>query len=132
VSLKEYNKFTFEDKGISHYIIFLMSIIIFLFSVITASIAFGSKKKRRILWSLFALCGIGVFSLTWTTGDWGINPISIGLPVVGLSRSGSYASFVFNMRFPIGAILYWVIKHKEVEHADEFVTNKELDNLGLE
>lgn len=128
VSLKEQNRFSFHDKGIVYYIVFLLSIIIFFFSVVTASIVFGSDKKRRILWSLFALCGVGSFSFVWATGAWSFTPISVGFPAAGFSRSGSYAPFLISMRIPIGAVLYWLIKHREVESKDTPETDIALDD----
>lgn len=122
VSLKELNRFSLGDKGIVHYIVFLSWIIIFLFSVITASIAFGSDIKRRVLWSLFALCGAGVLSFTWTTAAWNFNLFKVGLPAAGFFRSWSYASFVLEMRLPIGAIVYWLIKHRLEKKEDTSVT----------
>lgn len=113
-SLKEQNGFNFDNRGIVHVIVLLLTVASLAFSIITASICFGSDKKNRILWSLFALSGVGALSFVWTTGLINFNLITIGIPTGGLGKSGVYAPFVLSMRFPLGAILYWLIKHKEV------------------
>jgi len=121
ISLKEYTRFTFKDKTVLHYLIFLLTIISLLFSLVTAAICFSTDKRKRVLWSLFCLTGVGVIAFVWSSGEMTFNLLSIGFPTGGFGKSGYYGPLVFSFRFPIGACLYWLIKHDSKELSIEEV-----------
>lgn len=133
-SLKEINKFDFNNTGLIHYVVLVLGVVFFVFSVYTAAVCFSSNKKRRVLWSIFALSGIAKFILVWNTGEWNISLLNINIPTFLISRAGSVASFVFSISFPLGAILYWAFKHnkneevksEELEVIDQVITNDEI------
>lgn len=114
-SLRQTNKFSFKNKSIWHYIILILNITMLLGSIIIASIAFSKSQNKRWLWSILSLSGIGLFYFNWSTGNWGINPLSIGIPVATINRTGTFAPIIFNLRFPVGALIYWLTKHKSDE-----------------
>lgn len=127
-SLLETNRFNLNKGVISNIVLFLV-IIVMLFTFITSAICFGSKDKKRILWTFLILCGIGSFKLNWTTGDFGISFINIGIPSFNFGRVGSYAPIVLSLRFPLFAILYWVKRHKQT--IEEVVIESEIEDREM-
>lgn len=106
-SLKELNRFTFAGKGILHYIVFGLAIAIPLFIVFTLVLCFRTPiAKRKWLWLLFVALGFVQFSLNWTDGSYGIQPISFALLGAGFFSAGPYAPIIFNIAFPLGAIVF--------------------------
>jgi len=106
-SLKELNRFTFAGKGILHYIVFALAIAIPVFIVFTLVLCFRTPiAKRKWLWLLFVALGFVQFSLNWTDGTYGIQPISFALLGAGFFSAGPYAPIIFNITFPLGAIIF--------------------------
>lgn len=106
-SLKELNRFTFAGKGILHYIVFALAIAIPLFIVFTLVLCFKTPiAKRKWLWLLFVALGFVQLSLNWTDGTYGIQPISFALLGAGFFSAGPYAPIVFNIAFPLGAVIF--------------------------
>lgn len=113
-SLKEMNSFGFDNKSIWHYVWLIVSIITVLFAIGTAAYIFGNSPKRELIWVLFSLCGFGIVTLFWNTGQWTLNALSVGFPVASIEREGSYAPIVLAVRFPLGAALYWIKRHRKL------------------
>ena len=61
--------------------------------------------RRRWLWTIGALVGIGVFKLDWTSGAWNIQPFYIQLLSVGAVKQPVYAPWVLSVSIPIVAII---------------------------
>lgn len=115
ISITEANKFRFDNKGLMHYVILLLAFVTLIFSLVTAAVCFSKDRKRRILWTIFCLCGIGAFTFGWNTGQCGIKILSFGFPCVKIIRFSTYASLILYLRLPLGAILYWLCKHNETQ-----------------
>jgi len=106
-SLKELNQFTFVGKGLLNYIVFALAIAIPLFIVFTLVLCFRTPiAKRKWLWLLFVALGFVQFSLNWTDGGYSIQPLSFALLGAGFFKAGPYAPVIFNIAFPLGAIIF--------------------------
>jgi hypothetical protein len=61
--------------------------------------------KRKWLWIIFILFGIGRITVNWTTNRWGFSPLSF--LVFG---SGAFAqpfgAWMISISFPLGAIVF--------------------------
>lgn len=112
-SLLKTNSFSFKNKGITNFVVLFLDIFIMLFTIITSALCFGSNGKKRLLWTFLVFCGIGLFTLNWTTGAFHIRLISIGLPTFGVGRTGSYGPIKIYFRIPLFAIIYWIKKIKQ-------------------
>lgn len=126
-SLNVVSRFDFDNTGFMHYVVLFLCIVVFAFSVYTSAVSFSSNKKRKVLWSIFALSGIASFTFVWNSGEWNINLFSIYIPAATINRAGTFASFVFCIRFPLGAILYWLLKHNKNEEVE--VKSEELEAI---
>lgn len=113
-SLGEINAFTLTGKSLLHYLFLAIVIFIPLFLIYTVVLIIRSNVRRKWLWILFVFLGICQFSLNWTTGEFGFQPIYFHVPSVGLYRPGLYAPWFLFASLPIGAIIF-LIKRKKLE-----------------
>jgi hypothetical protein len=111
-SLEEMNRFTFAGKGALHYIVFALAVAIPLL-VLYAFVACVRTKplSRKWLWLLFIAVGLVQFRFNWSTGAWGVQPISFALFGAGFAKQGPVAPLVFTLAFPLGAVLF-LAKHR--------------------
>lgn len=106
-SLAATNRFTFEGKGITHYVVFALAIAIPVFIVYALVVCARAKlPKRKWLWLLFVAVGLVQFQFNWTNGAWGVQPISFALLGAGFTQSGPAAPYIFTLAFPLGAIVF--------------------------
>ncbi len=106
-SLQNINRFTFKDKGIAHYAIFLLAIAVPLFIVAVLFLCIKTPMpKRKWLWVLFILAGVAQVTLNWTDGSFNVNPISFQLFGAGFLRGSPYAPWMLSISFPLGALVF--------------------------
>lgn len=111
-SVAAQNRFQWAGKSALEYAVLAYGIAAMLFSLIVLIVAAKTRMRRRKwLWILFILFGIGKISVNWATGQWGIAVLAAQL----LSFS-AYASFsgpwTLSVSVPIGAILFLIRRNK--------------------
>lgn len=106
-SLESENAFTLTGKSALHYAVLALAVAIPLL-VAYALVACVRTKipKRKWLWLLFVAVGLVQFQFNWTTGAWGIQPISFALLGAGFSKAGPVAPYIFTLAFPLGALVF--------------------------
>jgi hypothetical protein len=67
------------------------------------------RLKRRILWFLFALVGVGTFTLDWANSFWNLNPLSF-LLLGSAFQQVPYTTVYLQAALPLGAILFWFMR----------------------
>lgn len=112
-SLKEINRFTFEGKGLLPYVMLFVAILIPCFILFTLGLCIFTKVKYKWLWIIFILLGFGKVTYNWTTGYilFHIN-FNIQLLGSGIVKSGLYAPWIITFSFPVGAILFLILRNK--------------------
>ena len=111
-SLENRNKFTLSGKSFLQYVTLALGILIpiFIFCVLVLCIRTKMEKKKW-LWIIFILFGIGRFTVNWTTNRWGVSPL-----YVLLFGSGSFAPpfgpWLISIAFPLGAIIFLIRRKK--------------------
>ncbi|GGF06876.1 hypothetical protein GCM10011611_10460 [Aliidongia dinghuensis] len=84
-----------------------------LFIVITAIICtLTTMRRRKWLWLLFILFGIGQLSLNWTNGSLYVTPTFVQLLGAGWSQSGLYGPIMLHFSVPLGAIIFVVLRRR--------------------
>ncbi|MCP4611024.1 MAG: hypothetical protein GY845_20135 [Planctomycetes bacterium] len=111
-SLKEINAFTFSDKSFRHYIILLIAIGIPVFIIYTIVLCARTKMKRKWLWIIVILLGVGRCSFNWTSGQMVIQLIFIQLIPTSAFKGGPYAPWIINISVPVGALLFLMKRRK--------------------
>jgi hypothetical protein len=106
-SLVVLNRFTFRDKGFSHYLFFVMNIIYlaivggsFVLCLLTRNL------QKKWLWAIISLIGFVEFTFSWTTGEWGIKPLSIGLKISTFVPPFPYMASILTFYIPVGALAF--------------------------
>lgn len=108
-SLQETNCFTFSEKGMANYVFFAAAMVIPLFVIGTLVVCVRTPiPRRKWLWVVFILLGFVQFSLDWTSGQWGIQPIAFQICGASFMRSCDYAPWILSFSLPIGAIVFWL------------------------
>ncbi len=131
-------KFTFKGKGFMHYIVLFLTILIPIFIVINLVKCVRTKNlKRKWLWFLFILVGIYGVTFNWYTGQIGmslitktetgihINFINFNILGAGVTKSGPFEPWLFELGFPLGAIIFWFKSKKLARTKNDTVTENE-------
>jgi hypothetical protein len=105
-SLAEINKFTLKGKTFAHFTVLLNMIGVPLFVVYALIKCIRTRIRRKWLWMLFILVGIGALELNWTTGQMRLEALSIQLLGASFLRQGFYGPWILGISFPLGAVMF--------------------------
>jgi hypothetical protein len=112
-SLENLNRFTLAGKNLLQYVTLAFAILIPIFSLYALVLCIRTKmEKRKWLWIIFILIGIGKFTVNWTTGQWNIAPLSVQL-LGAASFAPPYGAWLISISLPLGAILF-LLKRKKL------------------
>ena len=79
-SQKQINAFKLSSKSVLHYLVLLAVLTVPLFIIVTLVFCIKTPiLRRRWLWILFILLGIGSFSFNWTNGHYEFRILSVYL-----------------------------------------------------
>ena len=112
-SLQNINRFTFEGKNPAFYVFLALTVLVPLV-ILTAIVAcvLTPMRRRKWLWLLFILVGIGQLSLNWTSGALFCNPLFLQLLGSGESQSGLYGPVILHISLPLGAIVFLIRRRR--------------------
>jgi hypothetical protein len=116
-SLEDLNKFTLRGKGLGQYVVLLSGILEVLLILYSLVVCLRSPVlKRRWLWILFILFGLGEFSVNWTTGQLAVNPLSFQL--FGFSGfTDGYGPWIIKVSVPLGAYVFLLLRRRLEDHS---------------
>jgi hypothetical protein len=106
-SLERLNAFGLRGKSFAHYatLVLVPAVALFMLTVLVVCIR-TNIPRRKWLWVLFVLFGLGKFQMNWTTGQTALRPISFQLLGAGASAAGPYAPWILSVSFPLGAVVF--------------------------
>jgi hypothetical protein len=100
------------------YAVLAYGVAVALFTLVVLIVAAKTKMRRRKwLWILFILFGVGKFSVNWTTGQWGIALLVVQLFSVS-SQAEFFGPWIISVSLPIGAILF-LLRRNRLRALDE-------------
>lgn len=112
-SQREINAFSLSKKTAKHYLVLFGAVAVPIFIVVTLIYAIRTPiPKRKWLWVIFILVGIGSIGLNWTTGQLTVQPISVQLLGASVFAAGPHAPMVLGISIPVGAIMFWFRRKK--------------------
>jgi len=126
-SLEEINAFTLLDKTFRHYIILLFAVGVPVFIIYTIILCIRTKMKKKWLWIIFMLIGIGKYSFNWSGGQMGFTPLAIQLFSAAAFKGGLYAPWIISVSVPIGALSFILKRHK-IKKSELVDISKTLDS----
>jgi hypothetical protein len=113
-SFENLNRFTLAGKNLLQYVTLAFAILIPVFTLFALVLCIRTKmEKRKWLWIIFILIGIGKFTVNWTTGQWNISPLSFQLLGAG-SFAPPFGAWLISISLPLGAILFLLRRKKFV------------------
>ncbi|WP_295640325.1 hypothetical protein [uncultured Methylibium sp.] len=118
-SLEAENAFTLAGKSALHYAVLALAVAIPLLVVYALIVCVRTKvPKRKWLWLLFVAVGLVQFQFNWTTGAWGIQPLSFALLGAGFFKAGPVAPYIFTLAFPLGALVFLKKRRSYAQRVD--------------
>ena len=112
-SLENINRFSLGGKNIFQYAVLVLSALAVIVSLYALVLCARTRiAKRKWLWILFILLGVGKISVNWTTGQWGFMPLSIQLFSVA-AFSQLYGPWIISVSFPLGAV-WFLLRRKQL------------------
>jgi hypothetical protein len=105
-SLEHTNRFTLSGKPPLDYAVLALAILIPLFIIYVLIVAVRTPAiRRKWLWIVFILFGVGHFGVNWTTGEWGLQLLMVQLFGASVANPG-YGPWTLAVSLPLGAILF--------------------------
>ena len=113
-SLENLNRFTLVGKGTSQYAILSLAVLAPLFSLFAFIVCIKTTMgKKKWLWLIFILLGIGKLVVNWTTGEMFFTPVAIQLPPAG-ANAQLYGPWLVYVSMPLGAIIFLMMRKRLV------------------
>lgn len=111
-SLASRNKFTLAGRTPLQYIVLVYAILAAIFTIGVLVLSIKTPiRRRKWLWIIFILLGLGKFSVNWATGEWRTQ-----LLAVQLLSAGSYQDFfgprIISVSVPLGAIWFLLARRR--------------------
>jgi hypothetical protein len=111
-SLENLNRFTLAGKNLLQYVTLAFAILIPIFSLYALVLCIRTKmKKRKWLWIIFIILGLGQFTVNWTTGEWHFVPLSFAFFGVA-AAAPMYMTWFISISLPLGAIIFLIRRRK--------------------
>jgi hypothetical protein len=111
-SLESQNRFSFSEKDLLHYAVLGAAIIAPLLTLVALVICVRTRGlRRKWLWVLFIVSGVGKFALNWSTGAFMFFPLSFQLFSAG-AFAPLYGPWTISVSIPLGAIWFLVSRRK--------------------
>jgi hypothetical protein len=118
-SLENLNKFTLAGKNLLQYVTLLFAVLIPIFTLYALVLCIRTKmEKRKWLWIIFIIIGIGKFTINWTTGQCGFAPLFFQF-FGAASFAPPYGAWLISISLPLGAIIF-LIRRKKLVAPTEF------------
>jgi hypothetical protein len=109
-SLENLNRFTLAGKSTSQYAILSRAVLAPLFSLFVFVVCIKTTMgKKKWLWLIFILIGIGKLVVNWTTGQVFFTPLAIQLPAAG-ANAQLYGPWLVYVSMPLGAIIFLTMR----------------------
>lgn len=129
-AMENFNRFTLSGKSPAHYLMLALTCAVPLFTLYALIACIRTKNlKRKWLWVIFIIFGLGRLSLNWTTGQWSTRPgivrtangnstVSLfDVELFGASANADfYGPWVLSVSLPLGAILF-LLKRRRMTNA---------------
>jgi hypothetical protein len=113
-SLESQNRFTLDGKSTAQYAVLLSAVTAALLTLYSLIACIRTKPlKRKWLWVLFILVGFGKVAINWTTGEWGIAPLSVQL-FSASAFAPLYGPWTVAASIPVGALVFLMYRRSRV------------------
>jgi hypothetical protein len=105
-SLDVLNQFNLVKWTPAHYVVLAFTVIIPVFILTALVVCIRTKVRRKWLWIIFILLGVGAVHFDWTTGAFSYQIFHLNLFGVGVMATSPYSPWIFELGFPLGAVIF--------------------------
>ncbi len=117
-SLENLNGFRLSGKSTLQYAMLALTILVPIISIYALIVCIRTRiEKRKWLWILFILAGLGKLTINWTSGQWSFMPLSFQLLGAG-AFAQNYGPWMLSVSVPLGAILFLLRRNKIAKPPD--------------
>lgn len=111
--------FTFEGKGALHYL-WLVAMMLSTGTILAATVMIARSKglRRRALWAIGTLVGLGQFTLNWSTGAWAVRPLGFFLLGSAALKPSPFDAWMLSFSLPVVAVIF-LVRRKTLLAANE-------------
>jgi len=82
-------------------------------------------SKKKWLWIVFILVGVGSVSVNWTNGKYAIQVLSIYLFGASAAATGPDAPWIITATIPLGAIVFWFKRKRLKAEAEASIDSEQ-------
>ncbi len=110
-SVEKHNRFTLTGKGTGQYGVLLLAFAMLVVGIYAfISCVRTPIGKKKWLWAIICLLGVGRIAVNWTTGALGLTPIWIGIPPSGAVMVPLYSPWIVYTSLPLGAVVFLILR----------------------
>ena len=115
-SLEHRNRFTFVGKGAAHYAILFLAVLVSGLNIYAFVVCLRTRlgRKKKWFWAIAAFFEVGTYGVDWTTGQSSLAAFSVHLGTAYGAVASPYGPWVVWVSFPLGAILFLVLRERMV------------------
>lgn len=111
-SLENQNRFSLKDKGGLQYAALALAVFAPLLCIYAFVLCIRTKiEKRKWLWLIITLIGVGTLNLNWTTGQSSFALFNVYLLSAGINAA-PYGPWILHISLPLGALLFLGLRNK--------------------
>jgi hypothetical protein len=105
-SLETQNRFTLSNKGALQYAVLVAAIGAALFTLYALIVCIRTPMARRKwLWIIIILFGVGKLAVNWTAGEWGFTVLAAQL-LSASATAGFFGPWIISVSLPLGAAIF--------------------------
>lgn len=108
-SIEQQNRFSLSGKNSGQYGVLLLALgalIVSIYGLVSCLRTPIGRKKW--LWAVVCLFGVGRIAVNWTTGAIGFTPIWVGIPPAGAFMVPLYSPWIVYASLPIGTTIFLI------------------------
>lgn len=116
-SINQINSFGLVGKSVYHYLMLLLLVAVVAAILAAEFLCVKTPLKHwwmNVLWGVIILFGVCTLSINWTNGQLFLTPLSL-LPMGIRIGKNVYAPYVLSAAFPLGAVIFLILRQKLVE-----------------
>jgi uncharacterized lipoprotein YehR (DUF1307 family) len=128
-SIESRNAFKWSGRSALQYAVLAYAVCVALLTVVVLVVAAKTKvARRKWMWIIFILFGVGKFSVNWTTGQWAIQILALQL-FSSSSYADLYGPWIISASLPIGAIVF-LLRRNSIRIRDEELRSAQPASTG--
>ena len=130
-SVEKHNRFNIEHKSTGQYGVLLLALAALMVSIYGFISALRTPiGKKKWLWAIICLFGVGRVVVNWTTGAVGLTPLWVGFPPAGAFMVPLYSPWIVYAALPVGTMVF-LIRRPRLSKPDSSISETPAPELSI-